>query len=99
MFDKLKQMKNLQAQAGQLKEMLANEDVEGVAAFGKVKISMDGNQKVLSVSIAPELVSQRESLQMALTEAFNDATDKVHALIAEKLKDFGLPGGMDMPGM
>jgi DNA-binding YbaB/EbfC family protein len=99
MFDKLKQIKNLQSQAKQLKEILANEDVEGIAAFGKVKITMDGNQKVLSVSIDPELSSQRESLQMALAEAFNDATDKVHKLIAEKLKDYGLPGGMDLPGM
>lgn len=99
MFDKLKQIKNLQSQAMQLKEILANEDVEGTAAFGKVKITMDGNQKVLAVQIDPELSSQRESLQMALAEAFNDATEKVHKLIAEKLKDYGLPGGMDLPGM
>ncbi|NIW00287.1 YbaB/EbfC family nucleoid-associated protein [Candidatus Saccharibacteria bacterium] len=95
----MKFLKDLKSQAGQLKEILANEEVEGLAAMGKVKVLMDGNQKVLEVNIDPELVSQRESLQMALAEAFNDAVEKVHNLMAEKLKEYGVPGGMDLPGM
>jgi len=99
MFDKLKYLNNLKSQANQLKEMLGNEEVEGQAAMGKVTILMDGNQKVLGVNIDPELICQRESLQMALAEAFNDAVEKVHKLMAEKLKEYGMPGGMDLPEM
>jgi len=99
MFEKLKFMKNLQSQASQLKEILANEEVEGEAAFGKVKITMDGNQKVLEVKIDPELLNQRESLQIALAEAFNNAIEKVQKLMADKIKEYGVPGGIDIPGM
>jgi len=82
-----------------MKEMLAREEVIGTAAFGKIKITMDGNQKVLEVKIDPELLSQNDSLEMALAEAFNDAINKVHKLMMDKLREHGLPGGMSLPGM
>lgn len=99
MFDKLKQLKNLQSQASQIKETLANESIEGVDSSNKIKIIMDGNQKVLDVKIDSELIKQPDRLQSALAEAFNNSTKKVRMIMMEKLKDIGLPGGIDMPEM
>lgn len=100
MFEKIKHLKQLQSQAKQFKEMLAKEQAEGEAAFGKVRVLMDGNQKVLEVKIDPEIAQgQRESLEMALVQAYNDASEKIHRLISDKVKEYGLPGGLDLPEM
>jgi len=96
MFNKLKQFKDLKSQANQFKEILAKEEVEGEAAFGKIKILMNGNNEVLEVKIDPELLTQGDSLEMALVEAYNDGHEKVKKIMIEKVKEYGLPGGMGM---
>jgi len=96
MFNKLKQYKDLKSQANQFQEMLAKEEAEGEAAFGKVKVIMNGNNEVLEVKIDPELLTQGDSLEMALVEAYNDAQNKVKKIMIEKVKEYGLPGGMGM---
>jgi nucleoid-associated protein EbfC len=97
MFNKLKQVKDLRDKAKQMQAMLAEEKVEGSAAWGKVKIQMNGNQQVLGVEINPELLKETEQvkLQSALAEAFNDATKKAQRRMVEKMKasgDLNLPG-------
>ena len=57
MFNKLKQFKDLRDQAKQMKDALAQEEAEGSAEWGKVKIKINGNQEVLSVNIDPELLT------------------------------------------
>ncbi|MFH1047185.1 MAG: YbaB/EbfC family nucleoid-associated protein [Patescibacteria group bacterium] len=98
MFNKLKQVKDLRDKAKQLQSMLAEEKVEGTAAWGKVKINMDGNQTVLGVEIDPELLkeSERTKLQEAVKDAFNDATKKAQRRMIEKMK---ASGDLNVPGL
>jgi DNA-binding YbaB/EbfC family protein len=95
MFNKLKQFKDLRDKAKTIQTELAKEKVEGTAAWGKLKIEMDGNQSVTDVQIDESLMSDRAKLQDAIKEAFKDAVTKAQKKMVEKMKsmgDLGLPG-------
>src|SRR5512135_2010473 len=98
MFEKLKQFKDLREKAKTLQSALATEKVEGTAAWGKVKIEMDGNQSVTSVAIDDSLMaaSEKTKLQDGVKEALNDALKKAQRKMMEKMKEMG---GLDIPGM
>lgn len=77
-----------------LKNTLGREEVEGIAAQGKIKVIMNGNQDVRHVSIDPALLNDAASLEVALSHAFNDAIEKSRKLMVDKMKGFD-----DIPGL
>lgn len=89
MFQKLKQFKDMRDQAKQIQDTLSQESVEGSAGFGKVKITMNGAQKVTGTSIDVSLLNpgDQKRLEGLVTDAINDAVQKVHRVMAEKMKD------------
>lgn len=89
MFTKLKQFKDIRSKAKVIQDALSQEKVEGSAGWGKVKIQMDGNQKVLSVSIDPSLLTDANALSGHVKDAVNDAIQKVQRTMATKLKSLG----------
>ncbi len=93
MFSKLKTIKNLRSQAKQMQNTMEGVIAVGEAAWGKLKITLNGNQRVLSVEIADELLANKIKLEEAIKEAFADATKKVQREMAGKMKDLG---GMDL---
>lgn len=93
MFSKIKAVKGMHDQAKKMQALLADISVTGEAGWGKVKVQMDGNQKVLSVEIADELMSDRAKLQETVKEAVNDAVKKLQTEVAKKMRD---NGGLDM---
>lgn len=93
MFSKLKQFKDLRDRAKTIQNTLSQERVEGSAGWGKLKISMDGNQKVVSVAIDQELMTDKAKLEGLIKDATNDAVEKVQKIMASKLKDMG---GLDL---
>ncbi|MFA5936152.1 MAG: YbaB/EbfC family nucleoid-associated protein [Patescibacteria group bacterium] len=95
MFSKLKQFKDLRDKAKSIQSVLADERIEGSSGWGKVKIVMDGNQKVSSVTIDQELMSDKTRLEGLVKEAVNDSVEKVQKVMASKLKDLG---GLDLAG-
>ncbi len=93
MFNKIKAIKNLRDQAKQMQSVMSEVRAEGTAAWGKVKVVLNGNQQVLDVQIEEEVLSNRAKAQDAVKDAFNDAMKKLHTEMAGKLKDMG---GLDM---
>jgi hypothetical protein len=93
MFNKLKQFKQLRDRAKTIQQTLANESAEGSAGWGKVKIKMDGNQKVMAVTITPEAMQDRTKLEEMVKEAGNDAIQKIQKIMSSKLKEVG---GLDL---
>jgi DNA-binding YbaB/EbfC family protein len=89
MFTKLKQFKDLRSKAKVIQEALAQESVEGSAAWGKLMVTMNGNQQVTSVKIDPALLSDANTLGNHIKDAVNDAVQKVQKTMAAKLKDLG----------
>lgn len=96
MFEKIKQIQDLRHQANQIKKALADESIEGLGGWGKVKVIMDGNQEVKKVTIEPELLATPEKLEAALAEAINDAIKKGQKVMAQKMSQMG---GLNLPGM
>jgi len=96
MFNKLKQVKDLRDKAKRLQNMLSEETVEASAAWGKIKIVMDGNQTVRSVSVEPEMLSDRKKLEDALKDAYNDAVKKAQKTMVEKMRK---SGDLNIPGL
>lgn len=93
MFNKLKQFKDLRDRAKQIQDVLAQETVEGSAAWGKIKITLNGNQQAVGLSIDDSLLTQKADLEKGLIEAFNDAIQKIQRVMATKLRDVG---GVDL---
>lgn len=97
MFNKLKQFKDLRNTAKQMQTMLSQESTTGEAAWGKVKVKINGNQEILDIQIDPELITvdNKEKLQNALKDATNDAIKKVQRIMAEKVRQ----SGISLPGL
>ena len=68
MFGKIQNIYKLKKQADEMKKQLAVEIIE--AESHGVKVTMNGNQEVLSVETNPEL--GKEKLEEALKDAFNN---------------------------
>ena len=96
MFNKLKQFKDLRDQAKTLQSQLATETAVGEAAWGKLKVTMNGNQQVLSVEIDPELLQNKEKLQDAIKDATNDAIKKIQRTMAMKMQQMGGLSGLGL---
>ena len=93
MFSKIKAIKDLRNQAKQMQNALDAVHAEGSGAWGKVKLKLNGNQQLLDLQIADELLADKAKLQEALKEAWNDAVKRVQKEVGEKMKE---RGGLDM---
>lgn len=96
MFDKAKQLYQLQKEAKQIKKDLKNVHIE--AEVEGVMVVIDGEQEVVSVTIPESACGNPKKLQENLVKAFNKAIKKSQQIAAEKMKgimgQMGLSGGM-----
>lgn len=89
MFSKIKAIKDLRDQAKQMQNALEDVVAEGSAAWGKVKIRMNGNQRMLSIDIDDELMADKAKLASALIDAHADCVKNLQKEMAGKMKDMG----------
>ena len=91
MFSKLKHIKEMKSQAKHMESELGQVKAEGSAAWGKVKIHVDGNRNILSVNIDDSMmvVTEKTKLQEAIVEAYKDALKKMQFTLAKKLQEMG----------
>ncbi len=93
MLQKAKDMYRLQKEAKRAKKELKNIHIE--AEHRGVKVVVDGEQKVVSIDIAPEV--PREQIPAFLKDALNRAMGKAQIVAAEKMQgvmgELGLGGG------
>lgn len=99
----MKQAQKMQAKMAELQEELLNMEVEGQAAAGMVKVTLNGKSEAKALKIDPSLVNPEDAevLEDLILTAFNDAKSKVEAAMQEKMQELtggmGLPPGMQMP--
>jgi len=95
----LKQAMDVKGKIEELKEKLADEQIEAAAGGGMVKVVMTGKFELISLKIDPEVVNRDdvEMLETLVRAAVNDAVRKVQELVKGKMRD--LTGGMDIPGI
>jgi len=98
MLDKLKGILEAQKKMSEIKKGLEQIAVDYASSDNKIKLSMDGTQKVTAVEIDDELLqpAKKAQLQNLLRESINAASVKVQRIASEKLKstigDFKIPG-------
>ncbi|MFC2066405.1 YbaB/EbfC family nucleoid-associated protein [Chloroflexota bacterium] len=95
----MQQAQKLQAKLAQAQEEMANLTVEASSGGGAVKITMNGQQKIQSVKISPEVVNPEdvELLEDMVLTAVSEAITKSQEIAAEQLG--GLTGGLKIPGL
>lgn len=96
MFDKAKNLYNLQKQAKAIKKELQNIHIEAEA--DSIIVTINGEQEVVSVVIPDEMLANAaangKKIQESLVKAFNKAIKKSQQIAADKMK--GVMGGMGM---
>jgi DNA-binding YbaB/EbfC family protein len=95
----LRQAQDLQAKLLKAQQELAEMTTEVSSGGGAIKIVVDGQQRIRSVTISPEVISAEdvEMLQDLVMTAVNEAIQKSQELAANHLS--GLTGGLKLPGM
>ncbi len=97
--DPRKLMKQLQQAQEKIQAEIAALVIEASSGGGVVKVEMDGQKQLRSLTIDPEVVSRDDvpMLQDLIVAAINEAGRKVEQAIQEKVG--GLTGGMKIPGL
>ncbi len=95
----VKQALEIKKKVDQLQKELAKITVESDAGHGAVKVTMNGQQKLVSVKIAPEALdaSKIQKLEENIVKAVNDAVEKSQKAGAKQLST--LTGGLKIPGL
>jgi DNA-binding YbaB/EbfC family protein len=95
----MQQAQKLQAQLLKAQEELASLTVEASSGGGAVTVTMNGQQQILSVKIAKEVVNPEdvEMLEDMVLSAVKEAQTKAQEAAAKKMG--GLTGGLKIPGL
>jgi DNA-binding YbaB/EbfC family protein len=95
----IKQAMELKSKLEQAQKELGNLTIEAEAGKGAVRVTVDGQQKIKSVKISPEIINQGkpELLEKLVLKAVSDALAKSQKAAAKQLS--GLTGGLKIPGL
>jgi DNA-binding YbaB/EbfC family protein len=93
----MKQAQQMQAKMVELQESLADKEVEGVAAAGMVKVTMNCKGQLRRIKIDPSLLEpdEAEVLEDLILAAANAAKAKADTTAAEEMQK--LTGGLQLP--
>jgi len=107
MLDKIKNVSSMIQSANKLKQqqerlqkILATIRVNGQSKNQKVTVTITGEQKIVNIQIAPELINfvyenftsqgkEESMLAKAIVEAFEDAISKVQGEVVKKMQETG----------
>ncbi len=98
-MDMMRQVQKLQEEMVKAQEALSEEVVTATAGGGAITVVITGQQRVQSISIAPEVVDPDdvEMLEDLVTAAVNEALQRSQDLATERMS--GLTGGLSIPGL
>ena len=93
------QAQKLQEKLVKAQQELEKTTVEASSGGGAVKVTINGQQKIQSVKISPEVINPDdvELLEDLVLTAVGEAITKSQELAAERLS--GLTGGLKIPGL
>jgi DNA-binding YbaB/EbfC family protein len=94
-----RQAQELQAKLAKAQQELADMTTEVSSGGGAIKIVIDGQQKIRSVTISPEVINaeDNEMLEDLVMAAVNEAIQKSQEMAASHLGS--LTGGLKLPGL
>lgn len=98
-MDMMRQVQKLQGEVLKAQEALGEETITVTAGGGAITVVMTGQQRIQSISIAPEVVDPDdvEMLEDLVTAAVNEALQRSQELAGERMS--ALTGGLRIPGL
>lgn len=98
-LDMLKKAQEMKKNLEKAQKELGKLIVEADSGRGAVRVTMNGQQKILSLKISPDAMDPKkpENLEKHVLKAINEATNKSQKIAAKELK--GLTGGLKIPGL
>jgi len=98
-MDMMRQVQKLQEEVLKAQEALGEETITVTAGGGAITVVMTGQQRIQSISIAPEVVDPDdvEMLEDLVTAAVNEALQRSQELAGERMS--ALTGGLRIPGL
>jgi DNA-binding YbaB/EbfC family protein len=101
----MKNLPKIREEMDKLQQRLGQITAEGDAGGGMIKVRVNGHQEVLSCTLSDEAVrlGDREMLEDLIRAAVNQGLQRARQAVAEETgkmaQGFGLPAGMNLPGM
>ena len=98
-FSILNQARELKSKLDKAQQELSNTIVEANSGKGAVKVIINGQQKIQSIRISPEVIDpdKAKHLEELVLKAISEAIIKSQKQAAKQLK--GLTGGLKIPGL
>ncbi len=99
MFDKMKQLFDMQKKAREIKKQLSQIQVDVERLNGRIKISFDGEYNIKDLQLDKELLKEdnKNLLEENLKSCINEASNKIKRIMMDKMK--ASIGGLNIPGM
>jgi hypothetical protein len=94
--DLSKMMEGFEANAQKLKDELASKTFSVKSGGGMIELTLNGNGEVIDLNIDDELLNDKESLQILLIGAINDANKMVQQ--NQQQSALGMLGGLGSLG-
>ncbi|ULQ45790.1 YbaB/EbfC family nucleoid-associated protein [Flagellatimonas centrodinii] len=92
----MRQAQQLQDNLKRAQDEVARMEITGESGAGLVKVTLTGKYQARKVEIAADALGEdKEFLEDLIAAAINDASQKVEAAAAEKMR--GATGGMALP--
>lgn len=103
MADMFGKISNMQAKMKEVQERLGELTVEAEAGGGMVKVTANGNRKIVNIELDRDVIDpdDKEMVEDLVVAGVNKALDKAEEAAKEKMQDVYkdiLPGG-GIPGM
>lgn len=97
MFDKMKQLMEMQKKMQEMKRQLDSTTFEVASPDGLVTVTMSGSQEVTAFSINRELAGiAKADLEKMIKEVYNKAVRRSQEIAAHKMKEIA---GLNLPGL
>ncbi len=98
-FSNLSQARELKSKLDKVQKELSTITVEANAGRGAVKVTADGQQRIRSIAISPEVMNPEkpQHLEELVLKAVNEALARSQKAAAKQLR--GLTGGLKIPGL
>ena len=95
----MKQAQKMQKQMAEMQEDLANKTLEVSSGGGAVKVTVNGEKKILDLVISPDVVDPDdvEMLQDLVMSAINEAIRQMDESVNSQMSK--VTGGLNMPGL
>jgi DNA-binding YbaB/EbfC family protein len=94
----MQQVQKMQSRMAKVQAELEDEQVEASAGGGVVKAVVNGQQRLLSITVDPEVAGDVEMLQDLVVAAINEALDQSREMAASRMQEvtagLGLPPGL-----